>query len=432
MPEATRIFISYKRDKSVDQAERLERYLNSETTYDVWRDNQITTGAAWEETIGAHLLKSDLVIVLITEGTSESDWVKREVSLAKYYDISLLPLGHDIKDYHAMQEEVEALKIEGIQYGIYTDFLKSYDDFSRKEILNRLSKPIKEAKDNTFDKQQKGFLKTLVDNRKPPKAVATFNQKASSFSYGQGIHSCKVHVCAGDMAKATGIHVFINSENNYMQMARFFEDRRTISSILRKNGSRIKNGIWEDTIQQELSWQIQSKGRSTPVEAAEVFVTSAGGNESKLCRDNKARYIFHVAAVQAVYAENRITPYQQPEQIQDCVKNCFHEIKHIMNVKGVISPPGSDQYAEQIRRADMGEKCIQSIIFPIFGTGHGGKTVNDVIGYMIEAFHDFLNDSDNADVASELKDIYIAAYVDEDVNTVTQTLESHRAFERIK
>lgn len=97
------------------------------------------------------------------------------------------------------------------------------------------------------------------------------------------------------LTKTTGIDVLVNSENDYMQMARFFETR-TVSSLLRRRGARISGGKYVDTVQQELDFQLGDRAR--PVQAAEVFITSAGGPDSKLATENKARYIFHVAAVQ--------------------------------------------------------------------------------------------------------------------------------------
>ena len=178
----------------------------------------------------------------------------------------------------------------------------------------------------------------------PPTPKTNNNQRAATFSLGVGARSIRLHVASGDIFNVRDIDVLVNSENDYMQMARFFESR-TVSSMLRRRGAWIRAGKYEDTIQQELDWQLRERER--PVQVAEVFVTSAGDPWSDLARINRARYIFHVAAVRAVDAEGTVVPFRQPHHIETCVRATLSKLTELNQLQGVISPPDTEQRKEQ-------------------------------------------------------------------------------------
>jgi hypothetical protein len=223
------------------------------------------------------------------------------------------------------------------------------------------------------------------------------------------------------MAKLRDIDVLVNSENDYMQMARFFE-KRTVSSMLRRSGAQIRDGKYEDTIQRELDWQLKDRGR--PVQVAETFATSAGGPKSDLSQINKARYILHVAAVQAVDAEGIVIPFKQPHQIERCVRACLAKMMEINREKGVISPPGTEQREEQEKCAERGLGTARSILFPLFGTGQGGNTADSVIGPMLAGITGFLDDPGNSELLSTLDDIYISVFKQQDVEEIVKRLQA--------
>jgi len=378
-------------------------------------ESELSAGVAWETEIYRRILVSDVVLVLIGHGTSQSHWVRREIALATALGISIIPLGFDLS-WAEMEDEMKALEITHIQ-GRLTQNLKPH---LFKPLLAELEDDLEKARQRTKETQEV-TLRDLLSRRNPSAPPATNNQKAVTCVIKHSNGTCNLHVASGDISKVRGIDVLVNSENNYMQMARFFESR-TVSSMLRRRGARIRDGKYDDTIQHELDWQLRDRGR--PVQAAEVFATSAGGPNSELAKVNKARYIFHVAAVQAVDAESTVIPYKQPDQIEACVRASLSKLLEINDLGGVISPPDSYQRQEQEQLAKQGQGIVRSIIFPLFGTGQGGSAPADVVEPMLSAITGFLDDSDNVDLTSVLTDIYISAFKEQDVNVLTEILRS--------
>jgi len=428
MPAAIKVFICYKKiltkekDGKIIEQENTKasilRYIlgMADGQFDPWLDNsELSAGVAWETEIYRRILETDVMLVLIGSGTSKSHWVQREIALATALGISILPLGFDMT-WEELNAEMEALNIDHLQAKLTHNIRLETVEPLISELRNDLVKSSHRTKE-----EQEKTLRGLLARRNPPTPKAPDNQKAATFVLEINGRKYNIHIASGDISKVKNIDVLVNSENDYMQMARFFESR-TVSSMLRRRGARIHNGKYEDTIQYELDWQLRDRGR--PVQVAEVFATSAGGVGSELTSINKARYIFHVAAVQAVAAESKVIPYKQSYQIEACVRSCLAKMKEINKVKGVISPVDSEQRKVQELLADENKSDLKSIIFPLFGTGQGGSTSKEVLEPMLSGLTGFLEDSDNEDLADVLTDIFISAYQEQDVKDVIQVLQS--------
>ena len=48
---------------------------------------------AWEAEIYRQILDSDVLLLLVAPGTADSQWVRREIALAKALGISIVPIG---------------------------------------------------------------------------------------------------------------------------------------------------------------------------------------------------------------------------------------------------------------------------------------------------------------------------------------------------
>lgn len=428
MASPIKIFICYKKVLSREKEGKIIEQENSKASilnfilgqekgrYEPWiDDSELPAGVAWETEIYRRILVSDILLVLIGHGTSQSHWVRREIALANALGISIVPLGFDLS-WAEMEDEMKALEITHLQ-GRITQNIKLN---AAAPLLSELQNDLEKARLRTRETQEI-TLRDLLSRRNPSTPKALDKQKAATFVIESGNGVCNLHVASGDISKVREIDVLVNSENDYMQMARFFESR-TVSSMLRRRGARIRDGKYDDTIQHELDWQLRDRGR--PVQVAEVFATSAGGPSSDLARINKARYILHVAAVQAVAAESTVIPYKQPYQIEACVRASLSKLLEINRSNGIISPPGSQQREEQEQRAQQGRGVARSIIFPLFGTGQGGSAPADVVEPMLSGITSFLEDADNVELASVLSDIYISAFKEQDVNVVTEILRS--------
>jgi hypothetical protein len=362
---ALNIFICYKKilttqreggviEQRDSKANLLHALLSQSTEYSPWIDEAaLGAGMQWETEIYSRILLSDVLLVVIERGTSMSQWVQREIALANALGISIFPLASDMSG-DEMLEELKALQIDKLQ-GRVTHNLKWS---SKDALLIELRRDLLSSAERT-KKQQENTLKGLLSRRVMQQPKASDNKSVASFRFNL-TKSPILHVAGGDIARIRPIDVFVNSENDYMQMARVFESK-TISATLRRMGSRIWDGRYEDTIQQELDLLLSN--RSRPVQCGEVFVTSTGGPTSALVSGNKARYIFHVAAVQAIPAEARLAPFKQDFQIEGCVRSVLTNVISVNGQNGKISPEGTEQYFEQERRSAAGDIAIRILFF---------------------------------------------------------------------
>ncbi|WP_214317469.1 TIR domain-containing protein [Nonomuraea sediminis] len=401
-----RVFICYKKNLFRDEggvrlvqdntkAEILHYILAQHAEYEPWMDDaRLMAGMHWETEIYRQILASDVLLVLVGPGTSQSEWVRREIALATALGLAIVPVGFDLAD-EEMVAEVKALNIADRQYVMTRNLALSRGDALVAELAPAL--------------QHAGRATAARQGRRPPRRTrARDDQRAASFTLPAGV---ALHLASGDLAKVRGVDALVNPENDYMQMARFFESH-TVSSLLRRRGATIKAGLYVDTIQQELDWQLRERGR--PVQAGEVFATSAGGPGSELAKVNKARAILHVAAVQAVDAESKVIPYKHPHQIEACVRSVLATLADVNAADGVFSPPGTPQRGEQERLAGLGDGRLRSVILPLLGTGQGGAATIEVIGPMLETL------ADNVELVPDLREVYISCYAQEDLDTVTR------------
>ncbi|MBX9632355.1 MAG: TIR domain-containing protein, partial [Burkholderiales bacterium] len=83
-----RVFICYKKllagDRPNEKAGILHFILSEDrAAFEPWIDDAgLPAGIVWETEIYRRLLVSDVLLVLIGPGTSESQWVRREIALA--------------------------------------------------------------------------------------------------------------------------------------------------------------------------------------------------------------------------------------------------------------------------------------------------------------------------------------------------------------
>ena len=420
MATPTKVFVCYKKilagDRPNEKADVLNQILNRDQgRFDSWIDDAgLPAGMAWETDIYRRILVSDVLLVLIGPGTAQSPWVQREIALATALGIAIVPIGFDLSRSD-MTKELNDLDIGHLQ-GKVTQNIKGS---TAEALLAELRADLQSAALRTKEKQKETLRDLLARGSPPAPKTAKNNQRAATFALSAGGRS--LHVASGDMSKVKGIDVLVNSENNYMQMARVFESR-TVSAILRlSGGTRVRDRKYEDTIQRELDWQLRVRG--VPLQFGEVFATSAGGAGSELASVTKARYIFHVAAVQAVEAAGTVIPYKEPHQIERCVRASLSKLVEINKLKGVISPPDTEARTEQEKLAAEGGGIVRSIVFPLFGTGHGGSAAADVIGPMLDGITDFLADPDGIQSAAPLSDIYISAFKEDDLKAVVAFLQ---------
>src|SRR5690606_8768873 len=142
----------------------------------------------------------------------------------------------------------------------------------------------------------------------------------------------------------------------------------------------------------ELNTLLESRHTVRPIGIGTVFATHAGHPESDLQQKNRARYIFHVTTVQVNYNVSEYTPVEAVSSNQgiiNCVRNALNKVLEVNQQRGVISPETTERYQIEVDKTPDYQP-IRSIIFPLFGTGHAGLASEQVIGPMLEGFHQFL------------------------------------------
>lgn len=409
------VFISHRNvQPSNDEAKRLQKRLNDERGYDCFFDKEsLKGGDNWKAKIHSSIRDSDVLILMIQKD-SESDWVRREVDIARGANVNILPivLAEPNEDIAPVQAKLD---LGDIQYMQYTDSVADDNPQIFNDLVERIEILSKLTRDN-----QKTWLKNLEQRRKVKKA----DDKEVHRTYPVNGTDFKIHISTGDITKLKGIEVLVNSENDYMQMARIYE-RATLSSALRREGSYITKGrIREDTVQDELDEQIKYSddycGR--PIVMGQVIPTTAGHPDSTL-RLNGARYIFHAAIVRvdAITRNENLVPIETDDGLRRAVHNCLSLISEVDSQNGIILPEKSSNYERHKQEAE-GYQKIKSIIFPIFGAGHAGRSAFDVIRPMGMAFKSFaLANKDNKEL--KLSDIYLCVFSETELAFAEKTFE---------
>jgi len=225
------------------------------------------------------------------------------------------------------------------QSGDYQDTI----DTIKRFIENGLNKEHKDHVDSPI----RDVLNRLraQDKSNPIKELQTFAYRLKTQPQKQ------IGVMTGDIRERSGIDVWVNSENTYMLMARFFD--RSLSAVIRYLGAK-KNDyeeVTEDTIAKELA---EAKGKEREVvPPGAVLVTSAGA----LAETHKVKKIFHVAAVQP----NQVGDgWKAVDHVDRCVAICLRK-------------------ADSLRDADL-----KSIAFPMLGTGAGGLNVYEIAPLLLQ------------------------------------------------
>lgn len=438
MSRETRIFISYKtgEDDGLNFiANTIRQYLEKpapakngspadkpKPVYKVFMDvTSLKAGEPWSRQIYDEIPQSDILLLLITGKTAESDWVNREVDYAKGARVTILPVltrrDFDIK------AALERFDLQTLQY------VKLLNGTEAE--LEDLVTAIEELKSKTRQ-TQKDWLDKLVAGRRgkphePNQEYAVYTYKAEAD--GKKPREFRIYLAAGNMFDMKDIDVYVNTENDYMQMARVFDSTKTISALIRYYGSYLDDAgrILQDTVQDELDLIIDKNPefKTRPVGLGTVIATSAGHPKSVMRTEHKARYVFHAATVSVVGEgpDKYMDCVLNEASIKRCVRKALQKVIDVNQAKGVIAPEGTPEHEEQ-QKAAAKYKPLESLILPIFGAGHGGRPSEEIIPGLVKGVKEFLVDHAH-DPDFTLERIYMSAYLAEDVNFMKAALDNN-------
>ncbi len=112
-----KIFISYSQDDFLGRARKIRNYLAKviSNSY-VYIDQMKLKGDDWRAMNDSELLKSDLMVLVITPAVLQSDQVKREIGLAQKSKIRILPCKHDDLQMSWNDLPLDLGKIDGVEF----------------------------------------------------------------------------------------------------------------------------------------------------------------------------------------------------------------------------------------------------------------------------------------------------------------------------
>lgn len=200
-----------------------------------------------------------------------------------------------------------------------------------------------------------------------------------------GVKDTKVGVITGSISNVKGIDVWVNSENTNMQMARFYEG--SISGIIRYLGAEKDNvgNVTKDVLAELLKKEV---GNNLYVHPATVLITESG----KLINTHGVKKIYHVASVQGEIGVG----YRPVYNIQSCISNVLSKV-------------------------DASGDKLNSILFPILGTGIAGGNLEYIPKKLFEAAINYFVHKKN----SKIREVLFLAYTDIQLKSCLKILKSN-------
>jgi O-acetyl-ADP-ribose deacetylase (regulator of RNase III) len=191
----------------------------------------------------------------------------------------------------------------------------------------------------------------------------------------------------GDIQNIKEIDVWVNSENTNMQMARHFD--RSISATIRYRGAKKDRAgrVVEDLIANELR-EAAGMGDVPP---ATVIPTGSG----ELLKSNNVKKIFHAAAVVGQVGQG----YAPINNIADCIRNSM----------------------ELADSEEMAGENIQSILFPLMGTGTTRLEAEGISDLLFDAAISYIENNPG----TRLQKVYFLAHNEDDLELCKHFLENN-------
>ncbi|MEP7286040.1 MAG: TIR domain-containing protein [Chloroflexota bacterium] len=396
------VFISYKKHdgETPAYATNIAHTLKEKYDFEVFIDVlRIDTADHWEQKIYNEIHRADVLVLLLEPLTATSEWVQREVDYARGSCVSVLPLLMVDRKQVNISEATDKLALSGLQHSPY--FQQSESDYDALAAdLRRLALDTRDAQRRQHRQREKHWHEVPTD----------LNLKQRSYRMKNGhLPDLRIHLSVGnilDMPAGT-LDVIVNSENDYLQMARFYEVN-TLSARLRKTGAYFDKNkrLVEDTVQRDLDAYDDVR----PVSTTQVIVTKAGHELSDLRLRKKVKFIFHAITVQFNIGSmgDPVIALGNNEVIQETIKCCFDKISQV------------NQDAALRESVDPEFKAIKSIAFPLFGTGMGGRGIKEIAPAMVGGLSRAISEYNEP----TLRDIYLLVYSPNEVVPIEEALNA--------
>jgi len=256
-------------------------------------------------------------------------------------------------------------------------------DVSRKTIGDYVRKGLEEQKTDSLVHE---YIDNLKIERKSPK-IGKIEYRTYQIL---NVPERQIGIVTGDIQEITEIDVWVNPENTDMQMARHFD--RGISATIRFMGAvKDESGIVnDDVIANELGTKLAKGARAV---AGQVIATGSG----ELRESNNVKKIFHAASVEGEVGVG----YTPIKEVEKCIRNALKKAD-----------------AKELANED-----IQSIVFPLMGTGNAKSNPEEVAKRLIDTAISYMET--NKDM--KIKKVFFLARNEEDLEICTDILNTHKS-----
>ena len=413
MIDKIKVFISYKKDAdhhtpafvraiaAALMAAGLDVFLD-DLEYDAPSGSGIQWGARWADTIYTEIRSADVFLLLLQAAAASSEWVQREVDVARGAQVSILPLLIDDLDEAGISAAQDKLALSEIQRSKPFRGVDK-DDRDYVMLLSHIRRLALETQD-----QQKGHYRER-ENHWYALPRKDFDLGYRTYRLpGPRFNRLRICLAVGNVldAPSGSIDVIVNSENDFLHMARFFEVS-TLSARLRRAGSYIEEGgiVVDDTVQRELDEYVADHGGRRPLPTRSVVVRSAGHEKGVLRARKKVKYLFHAVTVRLNIGslDHPVHPLDNQEEFRDTISRIFEKINELNSAHEAA-----------------GTAPLRSVAIPIFGTGSGGNSVSAAARKMVSGLYDALRELDSISFDC----VYLLVYSDGEVQPVEKQMDS--------
>ncbi len=402
MPNNIQVFISYRKHEHQTPAYALNIAERLKTGYgfDVFIDSlRLNTADEWERKIYDEIHKSDVLILLLEPETESSDWVQREVDFARGADVRIVPLLMVDRNTVDIVRAIEKLALSSVQHS--KQFQQRAEDYEQlAATIRRLALDTRDAQKRRY-RQREDHWYTLP---------ISFQFKKHTYQMKDGTHpDLRIHLTVGNILdmQPGSLDVIVNSENDFLQMARFYEVH-TLSSRLRNEGAYFEDGrLIEDTVQNDLN----TVGGQRPVQLCQVYTTKAGHAKGILRGALKVKFLLHAVTVSFNIGsmESPVSAIKNETQIQNTIKNCILRV-------------GDLNQNEALRHSiDPTFDAVRRVGLPLFGTGSGGQGIKEVAALMVKGLFRTLQSVGPATI----EHLHVLVYSINEVEYVQQEMEQY-------
>lgn len=250
-------------------------------------------------------------------------------------------------------------------------------DIDNADKLESNRKKIRDHIQKSLDTQgNDSIIYDALDDLKVERKARLIGTREEKLYPLLGVPDKQIGYITGNINNINHVDVWVNSENTNMQMARPYEF--SISATIRYEGAtKDGNGyVVDDLIAKDL--RKATKGRDSA--AGNIVVTTSG----ELEKSNNVKKIFHAAAVICEPGSG----YRPITNIALCVRNAL----------------------KKADSADLAALELDSILFPLMGTGTTRSSAQEMADKLIDAAIEYVKQNPK----SRINRIYFLAYTEQD------------------